>query len=425
MRLNCYKALSILFFYLSFSQNITAQNKTDIPQVFFDCQYYGCNFDYVRSEIKWVDFVGDRTDANIHILVTSQSINGGGEKIYLNFIGQKIFKNVSDTLTYLNDGNNTQDENRKLMVQYLKIGLTRYISKTALSKNIDIVYRSPENEKGKSTDTLQSTKDSWNQWIFNVGINGNINGSEVYKSSSVGGNFSANRTTEKIKTSFTTYFTNRTSKSTYGSEIIKVQSKNLDINLSNVFTINNHWSWGFDVGYVKSLFSNIKNRYAFFPKLEYNIYPYSMSNSKLITFSYNIGPEYNVYYDTTIFFKTRESLFKQNVMVTSGFTQPWGTINAGIFYSNYFHDFSKNNLSFLGITSIRIFKGLSVNLFASYSLTHDQISLDIHSVTRDDLLTQRRLIFSGYNYYTSVGLEYRFGSKFNNVVNPRFKGLNF
>jgi hypothetical protein len=395
------------------------------PKVFFDCQSYGCDFDYIRTEIKWVDFVRDRTDANIHILVTSKDISGGGQKIYLNFIGQKNFQKISDTLSFLNDGNNTRDDKRKLMVQYIKIGLSRYISKTELVKNLDIIYNKGETDKGNTKDSAQIKNDPWNLWVYNLGVRGNFNGSEVYTSSSFGGNFSANRTTEKLKTNFETYYNTRNSKSTFGAEIIKVKSKNLDAHFGEVFSINKKWSWGFDMNYIKSLFSNIKNRYAFSPKVEYNIFPYSMSNSKSITFAYNLGPEYNVYYDTTIFFKTKELLFKQTLTAVSSFTQPWGTINAGIFYSTYFHDFTKNNLSIISAVNIRLFKGLSLNVFGNYSLTHDQISLPKGTATRDDIITQRRLIFSGYNYYTSVGLQYRFGSKYNNVVNPRFSGLNF
>ncbi|MDQ6756465.1 MAG: hypothetical protein M3004_05980, partial [Bacteroidota bacterium] len=181
-----------------------------------------------------------------------------------------------------------------------------------------------------------------------------------------------------------------------------------------------HWSWGWNVLYSNSLFNNLKNRIGFTPKIEYNIYPYSISNTKLITFGYYVGPEYNDYYDTTIFFKTKELLVKQTLTASATFTQPWGNINAGVSYSYYFNDFSKNNLGLNAQADIKLFKGLSLNLFGFYSIVHDQLSLPKGNATRDDVLTQRRLIASSYNYYTSIGLQYRFGSKYNNIVNPRF-----
>ena len=423
MKTHCLRMLFMFFlFHVSFSTASFSQaTKTESLKVFFDCPF-NCHFDYIRTELKWVDFVRDRTDANIHILITTQDINGGGEKVFLNFIGQNNFKNITDTISVFNDANNTDDEERKLLLQYVKIGLTRYLAKTSLAKNLEINYKMPDSAAVAKTGTK---KDPWNFWVFNFGVRGSVNGSEAYKSSSVGGNFSANRTTEKRKTSFFTYYNNRNSKSTYGTEVIKVHSKSIDANYGDVFSINNHWSWGWDVLYSNSLFNNLQNRFAFTPKIEYNIYPYSTSNTKLLTFGYYAGPEYNDYFDTTIFFKTKEWLFKQTISATSAFTQPWGNINAGASYSNYFDDFKKNNLGLFAQLDIRLFKGLSVNLFGFYSIVHDQLSLPKGNATRDDVLTQRRLIASSYNYYTSVGLQYRFGSKYNNVVNPRFSRSGF
>ncbi|MEJ7674031.1 MAG: hypothetical protein WKF59_15360 [Chitinophagaceae bacterium] len=104
-------SLFIISLHLFFMSSAFCQTtKTEVLKVFFDCQSYGCDFDYIRTEIKWVDFVRDRTDANIHILTSSQYISGGGEKMFMNFIGQSNFKNLSDTLSFLNDANNTADE---------------------------------------------------------------------------------------------------------------------------------------------------------------------------------------------------------------------------------------------------------------------------------------------------------------------------
>ncbi|MGI8584608.1 MAG: hypothetical protein ACR2KX_20660, partial [Chitinophagaceae bacterium] len=72
---------SLQLFFVS--TTVSQTTKTEVLKVFFDCQSYGCDFDYIRSEIKWVDFVRDRTDANIHILTSSQYIDGGGEKIFM------------------------------------------------------------------------------------------------------------------------------------------------------------------------------------------------------------------------------------------------------------------------------------------------------------------------------------------------------
>ncbi|MEP6508918.1 MAG: hypothetical protein ABJC63_11885, partial [Gemmatimonadales bacterium] len=42
-------------------------------RVFLDCHTSGCDFDYLRTEIPYVDYVRDRSDASLHVLVTTQS----------------------------------------------------------------------------------------------------------------------------------------------------------------------------------------------------------------------------------------------------------------------------------------------------------------------------------------------------------------
>src|SRR5512144_346547 len=61
----------------------------DMPKVFLDCVSAYCDTDFLRTDISFVDFVRDRTDADVHVLVTSESTGGGGAKYTLHFIGQK------------------------------------------------------------------------------------------------------------------------------------------------------------------------------------------------------------------------------------------------------------------------------------------------------------------------------------------------
>ena len=74
--------------------------------------------------------------------------------------------------------------------------------------------------------------------------------------------------------------------------------------------------------------------------------------------------------------------------------------------------------------SVRISGGLSFNVGAFGGLTRDQLYLPKGGATEQEVLTRRRQLASGYNYYTSFGLSYRFGSKLSNFVNPRFEGGN-
>ncbi|MFD3004038.1 hypothetical protein ACFS7Z_27045, partial [Pontibacter toksunensis] len=70
----------------------------------------------------------------------------------------------------------------------------------------------------------------------------------------------------------------------------------------------------------------------------------------------------------------------------------------------------------------RLVKGLSLNLGGYYAIQRDQLNIIKGTVSDQDLLTRRRQLDSNYDFYFNFGVRYRFGSLFNNVVNPCFDG---
>lgn len=89
-------------------------------------------------------------------------------------------------------------------------------------------------------------------------------------------------------------------------------------------------------------------------------------------------------------------------------------------YSNYLHDWSMNNLSVDGFVDVRIFKGLSLTFGGGASLIHDQLGLVKGGATQEEVLLRRKELETQFQYFTSFGLTFTFGSIYNNVVNPRF-----
>ncbi|MEZ5011097.1 MAG: hypothetical protein R2744_05585 [Bacteroidales bacterium] len=100
--------------------------------------------------------------------------------------------------------------------------------------------------------------------------------------------------------------------------------------------------------------------------------------------------------------------------------QKWGEINLSTSWDNYLHDWDLNRLSFSGYVSLRVAKGLSVNISGGYTFIHDQINLRKGSASTEDVLLSRREMATSYSYDLFFGLSYTFGSIYNNVVNPRF-----
>lgn len=326
-------------------------------------------------------------------------------------------------MRFSTDPNATEFEERELLLKYLKTGLIPFIAKTAAIKNIEISLKTTDTTVAGTANSTHA-KDPWNAWVIRIGADGNISSDANYKNTIYSGNFSANRITDKIKTGIGVNWGKNKSAFEYEDngtiQKFVVNNHNWSINQYIVKSINTHWSWAYEIKYNQNTFSNNKGRAFLRAAVEYNIFPYKEVNNKLFTLSYGLTARRNYYYDTTIYNKTKESLYGQRATAYLSLNQKWGHSYAGITYNNYFNDWKFFNLGIDVYTSVRITGGLSFYIIAFGGLTRDQIFLVKGNATPEEVLARRRQLASGYNYFTSIGINYRFGSKLNNVVNPRF-----
>lgn len=406
----------------SIGQNNNATNKL---QVFLDCSNSWCDMTYIRTEINIIDFQRDRLASDVHVLVTSQNTGSGGQKYQMIYYGQNRFQNVTDTISFNIEPNTTEVELREIYLKYFKLGLTPFIAKTGLVKDLKIDMKSTANNETVKTET---TKDPWNYWVYRIGVNGNLNADRNYKSSRYNGNFSLNRTTEDLKVELSVNAGKNKSifEIDNGTSIDKFEVDNHNLAISHylVKSINDHWSYGYELNYSNSTFSNNKSRVYFSAAAEYNIFKYKEVNNKFFTISYGIDSRRNKYFDTTVYNKTQETLLGHSLQANITLNKKWGSFNSGINYSNYFHNWQFNNLSINLNLNVRITGGLSVYMYSFAGLIHDQVYLPKGGATEQEILTRRRQLESAYNFFTGFGINYRFGSKINNFVNPRFNSSN-
>ncbi len=393
-------------------------------KVFMECtSSWLCDFDYLRTGLLMVDFVRDRFIADVHVQVNTQYTSSGSEQNTIVFKGQNAFLNQDDTLTYFNESTLSDDDKRKKMAKSVTLGLVKYISHTDAANNIVITYNRPAD-----TDSIdiQKQKDPWNSWIVSLGANGFFDGDANYKSQSVYSYIGADRETEKTKTNTGISYNYRKNEFVI-SEEETVLKENPQINgyLNFINKINQHWGYGMFASYVKSEFSNYDTKLSLIPKVEYDVFKYKDFNNQRLVISYGVGVQYNNYKDTTIFYKTEETLLLQDAAIIGSFTKPWGNINVGAFYNSYLHDLTKYSLSFSGAVNWNIFKGFKFAVGGSYNITHNLIQLSMKGATRDEVLLQQKQLDSQYCYFFGVGISYQFGSKFNNYINPAFKGLSW
>ena len=402
----------------------SAQHKPVPPgplRIFLDCEASGCDFDYLRTEIPYVDYVRDRTAASVHVLVTTQSTGGGGIEHTFHFIGLREFAGVSDTLTYVSPQSATIDDMRKGVAQTLKIGLVRYIARTPGSSRLVVSFAEPAAAAKKEAPT----HDRWNYWVFRTRASGNFSGESSQHFNNLNGSVSANRVTKDWKSNNSVSMSYSESKFSLSDEQqFASYSRSNGFSQLLVKSLSDHWSAGERVSVSSSTYLNMRSDIRVAPAVEYNFFPYSQSTRKQLTLQYSAGINSYHYRDTTIFDKVREVRPDQSLTASIGATQPWGSVSASIEGANYLDDFSKRRLVLFNTINARLFKGFSINMYGSLSLLRDQLYLSKGGATDEEILLQRRQLSTSYSYFAGVGLTYTFGSVFNNVVNPRFDGAS-
>lgn len=414
---------------------LTAQNPADTTRaaqdsalrVFFDCQGFasGCDFDYLRTEITFVNWVRNREDAQVHVLVTIQTTGSGGTEYTVTLIGRGRFAGRADTLRYVAGKTDTKDDQRRGLAHLLKLGLASSAATTPLAPHLEVTFSAP------SRGGLQrQARDPWNYWVYSATMNGFFNGQKSINSQSLFGSLSANRVTDawKILLSFNESYDRGSfdipvfdsSGAQVGTQTVVSIARSYGGDALVVKSLGPHWSAGSEVSANRSTFNNEDLVFSAGPALEYDIFPYSASTRRMLRFNYRVAVNYFNYSDTTIFEKTHEVLFTQVVSAVLSVTQPWGSSSVSLTGSNFLHDFSKNRLDLFGSLSFRVVRGLSFNVFGNVSLVHDQLFLPKAGASESQILLQRRALATNYQYFASVGLSYSFGSKINNIVNPRF-----
>jgi hypothetical protein len=380
------------------------------PKVFIDCRR--CDRDYIRTEIIFVNYVRDRQDADVHVLITTQQTGSGGQEYTMEFIGQKDYSQIRHTMRYVSNRTDVRDEVRKGYVEVIKKGLFPFVMHSPIADHISILFK----------QELEPTavEDKWNFWIFNVGLRGGLSGEKSTSEKSIRGNFSANRVTPEMKLRLRLEGEFEEDRFDIDGDSIISTSSDKEAGGYYVKSLGDHWSAGGWAELESSTYSNLNLQANLAPAIEYNFFPYYESTRRRLRILYRLNYYHNSYIEEKIYNKTSESLWGQSIDVTLEVKQPWGNASISVDGSHYFYDVSKNRVSLWSHMSIRLVRGLNLDIFGSYSRIHDQLNLPKGDASLDEILLRRRELATDYDYRISIGLSYTFGSVYSNVVNPRF-----
>lgn len=392
-------------------------------RVYLDCP--ACDFDFMRTEVAYVDWMRDRADADLHILARSQVTGSGGRLHTLDFIGLRRHAGKGDTLTYSGGRDDTPDITRRGLARTVKIGLMRYIADTPIAEQIRIEI--PQASADARTAVIGTAqRDPWNAWVFSVGGSGIANGESSRNQTSISANLGANRTTARWKTNYSLRGSYGRQSFTYdiagGARDTTVVSITKSYSLSTLMvrSVNGHASVGMRANAGTSTFGNTELFMNLEPAFELNFFPYAESTRRQLVLRYGVGVLSQSYREETVFYRTEETRAVHSISGSLSTRQPWGNLSFGIDGQQFLHDRSLYNTVFSGGTSVNIARGLSLSFSGNYALVRDQISLPRRNLTPEEVLLRQRQVATSYRYFTSMGFSYRFGSAVQNIVNPRF-----
>ena len=389
----------------------------DALRVFLDCGD-DCDTDFLRTELTFVNYVRDRMDAQVHVLVTEEDTGGGGEAVTIDFVGLEAFAGMDDQIVYF-ISQDTDDDERRMLAQRLALGLARFAAGTPLADRMAIAFEPVEGE----TAAAQPQDDPWNFWVFRTEVEAELDGEERESSKQFGGSFSANRTTdqwiinigldteveeERFELSDGGTFTSSSRDHAAATRVIK--------------SLGDHWGVGIGGSVVSSTFRNLDLATRIAPAIEYNFFPYSASTRRQFTVRYAVGADHFDYEEVTIFDELSELRASHSVVATLDVNEPWGASELAVETSQFLDDTGQYRVVFFGEIEVRLFRGFFLEVSGNASRVRDQVYLPRRGATNEEILVQLRQLQTGYEYGFSFGISYSFGSIYNNVVNSRFAG---
>ncbi len=388
-------------------------------RVFLDCQIHGCPGEEFRTEIQFVDWVREPTAADLHVILTGQGTSAGTEYVF-DLIGRNDFADHPLTATVNVSATATRDERLGRLTRTFKAALVGYVVRRGYADRIAITDRETVEA---ASPRLGPAQDPWHMWVFTVGASGRAEGEERQREYEVGARVSANRTTPdwKIDLGLDGEYVYEEFELSDGTFINRVDEWELDA--LAVRSITPHVSAGGEMEINKSTEINRQLGGRAAAAVEWNYFPYEEANRRQLLVHYQLGYSLVRYIDETVLGKLEESLFDQRIATAWQTREPWGDGAVYARFSNYLHDWSQYRLSLGADMSIRLLPGLDLDLNGDYNVIRDQIYLSAEELDDEEIVAGGRQLPTGYEYFVRIGLSYRFGSIFNNVVNNRFPSI--
>ena len=385
---------------------------TSVLRIFIDCT--DCDKEYLRNNTTFVDHVRDPNLAQVHLHITNEQTASRGLAYKLDFIGRDDFEGQDLNLAYAAAQSYTDSRIRDDLLKIIHMGLSPYLSQTTSLDDIEVEITTAA--KGISEG---EANDPWNAWIFSLESTGEYDGEESTSDLELRNTVRAERITDDWKIMAHIHHDLEIESFKENSKTVTSTLRSLNYHGSMTRSMGNHISIGAFTEAVSSSYRNINLGYSITPAIEYNFFPWSESDVRMLTIAYTAGFRAFDYNEITIYDKTSEALLFEQLSLDMRLIRPWGELEIGLEGSHYIKDFEMNKLEFDFKTAYRITKGLALTLRFDRTSIHDQLNLAAEEATDEEIYLRRKQLATTFDIEINFGIEYTFGSIYNNIVNRR------
>ncbi|MDX2072172.1 MAG: hypothetical protein SFV55_27300 [Haliscomenobacter sp.] len=404
-----------LFFALAKGATAFAQVTEDQINVYLDCP--GCDLNYVKNEIKFVNYANDPLRAQVHILVSSQTTGSSGAVHQLEFLGKEGFDDDKFTLEFQAEPTMTSLEKQQGLVRTIKLGLIPFVAQTTMVSDLDLSVKNQE--KPKETTPVGKSKKLLDSWLFEVFSSFNWDNESLRSTFDLRYGMHVEYVTPewRIRIDPNFYFQERVVRT--DEEEIRSYRRQNGYNAKVVKSLGDHWSVGVFNNIYSNTYNNVKFGMWLAPAIEYSFLPYSEVVTREFTLAYHVGRLHNRYFEETIFLKMEDEVYSHVMDVNLHLRRQWGDVTMFMQGSCFLNDWSRNHLSINGRVGLRVFKGMTFNMGGTFRIVNDQITLPRGDTTLEDILLGQKQLATAYNSNVNFGVRYTFGALYNNVVNTR------
>ncbi|MFH1763221.1 MAG: hypothetical protein ABIF09_03415 [Gemmatimonadota bacterium] len=400
-----------------------AENAPQLLNVFLDCHLIlSCDTDHFRREITFVNWVRQREDAHIHLILT-YTPSGAGNEYQFDNIGLGTFRGMDSHVTWTSSNVNSRDEIINAITRTMALGFVPYAQRLGLAEQLRVEFQAADAiQRARQTRNVQAPGDDpWDSWVVRLNARADLSGEDKRKVRNFNGTISADRITDDLKLEFAvTGSFNETRNQLSSGSWFTSDRKSWSATGVAVKSLTDHWSLGSQFGGNSSSVANRRAGYRAAPALEWNLFPYSESTRQQLIFMYQVGFAWVDWWEETIYLETEEWVFDHRLRVDLNFRQPWGNGGTAFQVGSLLDDFDKWEMTLSGTMNIRLFRGFSFNVGGDYAIIRNQIGLRRRNLSDEEIFTARRELETDSSYELNFGFTFDFGSVFNNVVNTRF-----